>query len=86
MLLMSSQFKSAEYAPKKHLVNVRISTHRLPRAMRASTQSFIARHSKSILTVSNEMMRQSIVSIASSPCVYARATVVTCMLALMQSR
>ena len=86
MFEMSPHFKYAEYAPEKHLVNVKKSTHRLPRVMQTSTPSFIGRHSKSSLTVSNEMMRQSIVSIASSPCVCARATFVTCMLALMQSR
>ena len=66
---MSSHFKFAEYALKKQLVNVSSSVHRLTHVMSVNTHSFIARHSKSILTVSKEIMRQSMVSIASSPCV-----------------
>jgi hypothetical protein len=65
---MSKHFKSAEYVPKKQLVNVRSSANTRARAMRARTPSFIARHTKSILTVSNEMMRQSMVMMAIRPC------------------
>lgn len=65
---MLSHFKSAEYACKKKLVKVSNSAHRLPHVMWSSTQSFIARHSKSILTVSNEMMRQSMVRMPRRPC------------------
>jgi hypothetical protein len=64
---MSSHFKFAEYALKRQVVNVSSSAYRRTRPMQTSSPSFIGRHSKSILTVSNEMMRQSIVSIASSP-------------------
>ena len=64
---MSSHFKSAVCASRKQLANVRTSAP--ARVMRTGIPSFIARHSKSVLTVSKEMMRQSMVSIASSPCV-----------------
>jgi hypothetical protein len=65
---MPMQLKSAAYAPNKQPENV--STSKRPaRIMQASALSFIARHSKSILTVSKKIMRQSMVSIASSPCV-----------------
>ncbi len=85
MLEIDSQLNSAECAPKKQAENVRTSIGRA-RGMQEITVSFIARHSKSILTVSNETMRQSMVSIASSPCTYPIATLVRCTLALMQTR
>jgi len=66
---MSSQYKSAVCVQKRQTENVRIRIGRLALAMQASAVSFIGRHSNSILTVSKEMMRQSIVSIARLPCV-----------------
>jgi len=54
--------------------------------MRLLVQSFIPRHSKSILTVSNEMMRQSMVRMPRRPCTEPIARLVRYILALMQTR
>ena len=86
MFEMSSHCNLGEYAPTTETENVRTSIGRPARGMQEITVSFIARHSKSILTVSNETMRQSMVSIASSPCTYPMARFVRCKLALMQRR
>jgi len=74
------------YEAVTHKCTAQSSASMLGYFMAVIVRSFIGRHSNSILTVSNEMIRQNIVKTATAPCVYARAVFVRYMLALMHRR